>query len=197
MVKKIKGGMAHEELAIREFIREREVLSRLSHPHIVGLLACGEDTSSDENKKDNPELFLVFERLDGGSLRRELAKKRAYYARPFEYGHFLELSRQLADALCFLHLDFSPHAIIIHRGNLRTRGIICHPFTLTILCMHVYLLILLSDLKPDNICFTNDGQLKLIDFGLCICVKRTREQGLGEQQPYKMTGTLTSELCSQ
>ena len=44
------------------------------------------------------------------------------------------------------------------------------------------------DLKPDNIGFTEDGTVKIFDFGLCTCIKTRVES----TECYKMTGNTGS-----
>ena len=46
----------------------------------------------------------------------------------------------------------------------------------------------LLDLKPDNVGFTVDGELKLFDFGLCTCVRQREKSCFG----YEMTGNTGS-----
>ena len=101
--------------------------------------------------------FLVLELLGGGSLYSILSvPARLAKGRPFPPERVLEIGRSLAAALNYLHTDFHPDAVIIHR-----------------------------DLKPDNIGFTDSGVVKLMDFGLCICVRRRSDPF----ETYSMTGT--------
>lgn len=39
-------------------------------------------------------------------------------------------------------------------------------------------------MQPDNLGLTSDGQLKLFDFGLCRCIKRSKNIN----ETYQMTG---------
>ena len=46
----------------------------------------------------------------------------------------------------------------------------------------------MTDLKPDNVGFTNSGTLKLFDFGLCTCVRRRKHLN----EAYELTGNTGS-----
>jgi serine/threonine protein kinase len=106
-----------------------------------------------------PRRFLVLELLDGGSLSHALGvrvdKDQKSWRRSFNYLETLKLSRAMASALKYLHDDWDAGITVIHR-----------------------------DLKPDNIGFTSDGNIKLFDFGLCSVVKRFK----GSNDMYQMTG---------
>lgn len=106
-----------------------------------------------------PRRFLVLELLDGGSLSHALGvrvdKDQRSWRKNFSYLEALKLARSLASALHYLHNQWNENVCVIHR-----------------------------DLKPDNIGFTSDGNIKLFDFGLCSVVKRMQSRG----EIYAMTG---------
>lgn len=123
--------------AINEIEDELAIHSKLRHKNIVHLYGAG--TTSKGHR------FLVLERLDGGTLTQVLGydtrirdrRRRFWKKKNFALKDVLTYARALADALAYCH------------GRALTNGMILH-----------------RDLKPDNIGFTLDGTLKIMDFGL-------------------------------
>ena len=123
--------------------------------------------------KDTPEgklPFMVLERLNGGTLAAKILKHSHGGRRPFTLPKYYTYALQLCDALSYLHNGFLKDGSVIHR-----------------------------DLKPDNIGFTDSDQLKIMDFGLGICVNRNQM----ESESFEMTGSYniyviiftTNKLC--
>lgn len=81
------------------------VLSYKSHPNIVNIFGSG-------FTHDRP--FLVMERLGGGSLQYLLAEAGELSCR-IPLRKALQIVRDLANALQYLHTDFHPDAVLIHR----------------------------------------------------------------------------------
>eukprot|EP00903_Cladosiphon_okamuranus_P011854 g11136.t1 len=110
-----------------------------------------------------PEQFLLIERLDGGTLAQRCGnalnirdrRRRFRHKRHFTYEELLRQGLQLAEALQYMHNDAMPGKLVVHR-----------------------------DLKPDNIGFDAQGNLKLIDFGLGRVVSKSTE----DKATYRMTG---------
>jgi len=152
VLKIIQKNPENPILAEKEFKYEKSILLRISHQNIVHCLGCGHEAVRRRR-------FLMLEWLGGGSLMTLLTHSKQSGVLPFTYTQLLEVSKQFAAALNYLHNDFHPDATIIHR-----------------------------DLKPDNIGFTDAGVLKLIDFGLCACVKKRTDLS----QVYTMTGSTGS-----
>jgi serine/threonine protein kinase len=124
--------------------------------------------------------------LDGGTLTAKLHNNKKAFGKPFSFPQYLSYCKQFADALAYMHTGWLPDATIIHRGAFWWKGMSCPWFSLTISPDLVSpSLLLRSDLKPDNIGFSADGTLKLLDFGLCVCVRRRSSS----TDAYKMTGT--------
>lgn len=177
IVKRLKIERINTPHVLGEFEFESEFLRRASEcPYLVRIWASGCDKISEfdlpENMEYNPSSqlsitsadtderqvlvpFVVIERLNGGTLSSHLAKARSFHSRPFTLTRVFQIWSQLAEALTYIHEKFDPKYCVIHR-----------------------------DLKPDNVCFDQNGNLKLIDFGLSICVKKTGASKDG----YFMTG---------
>lgn len=114
----------------------------------------------------HPRRFIVLEHLSGGSLTTVLGSneqsgiaKKFFKKSTFNWSTLLKMAKDIADAFNYLHATLHNDCMIIHR-----------------------------DLKPDNIGFTEDGTVKLFDFGLCTCVKRTTSS----TDTYEMTGNTGS-----
>lgn len=139
IIKIISEQAKMNKVAVHEFDVEHGILCRLSHPNIIRILGAGRE----------PRRFIVMEYLDGDSLSVILSanskqglSRKLFHSPTFPFPVLLNLMRDIADSLNYLHKYVHPGAMIIHR-----------------------------DLKPDNIGFTADGKVKLFDFGLCTCVK--------------------------
>jgi len=155
VVKTLKPECQDVALAINEIEGELEIHSRLDHPNIVKLIGAGFTPRGVR--------FVVLERLDGGTLTQLLGydtrirdRRRRFWAKKkISYMDVLKCARSLAEALAYCHGRAIPNAMVLHR-----------------------------DLKPDNVGFTLDGTVKLIDFGLA----RTVENATISNDVYQMSG---------
>lgn len=90
------------------FRREAEILSRLHHPGIVQVYEVGEFDGG---------LFIVLEYIDGGSLASRISGK------PFPIENALEIIRQVASALDYIHghgivhRDIKPSNILLAKDG--------------------------------------------------------------------------------
>ena len=100
------------------FVREGEILARMTHPNIARLLDAG--TSAQGAR------YLVLEYIDGVTINNYCEQRKLGPEQR------IELFMQALDAVAHAHAQ-----LILHR-----------------------------DIKPGNILVTDDGQVKLLDFGL-------------------------------
>lgn len=134
VIKAVYSDKVESKVVIDEFCFEAEILARLAHPNICKAVGSGYV----------PLPFIVMEELQ--PMTRFVNFKGAAYAQ-LTFDQVLNLGRDLADALYYLHEQLFEDAMVIHR-----------------------------DLKPENIGMDASGRLKLFDFGLGRCVrKRTKD----------------------
>ena len=109
-IKMLKPQIKHQEVAVQEMHIEMQVLSRVQHPNIIGVYGAGE----------KPRKFIMLEYLGGGTLESLLRQQSRTGIRcesaglPWE--SVLPIAMELASALKYLHEDFHPSAMVIHRG---------------------------------------------------------------------------------
>ena len=118
VLKTIGSGFGSPELQ-KQFLREAQILGRLSHPHIISIYDFGSN--------DDGSAYLVTEYVPGKTLEAVLAEKN-----PVPLARAGLWAGDLASALSRAH-----KAGVIH-----------------------------GDVKPANIFVTDDGQIKLGDFGI-------------------------------
>jgi serine/threonine protein kinase len=107
-LKTINARLAEDGDFISRFERETKALSGISHPHIAGLIACGETAG---------HFYLAMEYIDGPSL---IALLREHQVLPELY--CLRMCRQIAEGLAhvwtqakLVHRDIKPENILVLR----------------------------------------------------------------------------------
>lgn len=163
VVKTLKPECQDVALAIKEIEGELDIHSRLDHANVVNLIGAGFTPQGVR--------FVVLERLDGGTLSQLLGydnrirdrRRRFWSKKKISYMDVLKCARSLADALAYCHGRAIPNVMVLHR-----------------------------DLKPDNVGFTLDGTMKLIDFGLARIV----ENATLSNEVYQMSGETVSRKIS-
>ena len=166
----VKTPKENSPNALQDLRTERTMLIRISHPNIINIIGTGE----------SPNEFISLEFLGGGTLKSLLYDKSRFFQlmeaavalftvdTKTKLNKTLLMARDIASALYYLHDRFHPDACIIHRGKLFTAPILSvNKFSNNLTYIHFTL-----DLKPENIGFTENMQLKLFDFGLMTCVRR-------------------------
>lgn len=113
--------------------------------------------------------FIVLERLDGGTLTQMLGydtrirdrRRRFWRKKNFSYSDVLKCARSIASAMTYCQQEAIPDCMVLHR-----------------------------DLKPDNIGFTLNGTVKVIDFGLAKIVEHGSVESTDTYEMSGETGSL-------
>jgi len=116
-VKVLKRGLDTDEIHAR-FLRERQILARLQHPHIARLLDGGVTVDG--------RPFFAMEYVEGTPITEDCDARRATIE------DRLRLFHDVCEAVQYAH-----QGLVVHR-----------------------------DLKPSNILVSDDGRIKLLDFGI-------------------------------
>ena len=88
-------------------------------------------------------------------------------------------SNNAPSQLCIIHRDLKPDNIAPSPAALSSNN------------APSQLCIIHRDLKPDNIAFTSTGQLKLLDFGMSICIQRTTADNNSDSNDNNSTNSMT------
>ena len=126
-LKLIRSGLGHDDF-LRRFLRERQILARLEHPHIARLVDGGAD--------DRGQPFFAMEYVAGVPLSAYCDKQQ------LDVRARLALFAQVCEAVHYAHQN-----LVVHR-----------------------------DLKPSNVLVTQEGQVKLLDFGIAKVLHEGEEE---------------------
>ncbi|GKY91741.1 hypothetical protein MPSEU_000145800 [Mayamaea pseudoterrestris] len=156
VVKTLKPECQDVAVAINEIEGELAVHSRLNHLNICALIGAG--TTSKGVR------FVVLERLDGGTLTQMLGydtrirdrRRRFWRKKVFSFLDIVRIAKSIAEAMMYCHEEAIPGSVVMHR-----------------------------DLKPDNIGFTLDGTVKILDFGLAKIIESA---SVDSNDVYMMSG---------
>jgi eukaryotic-like serine/threonine-protein kinase len=104
-IKVMRSDLGRDDSGARRFVREAQLLKRVSHPNVVHCCDCGEAAG---------QPYVVMELLRGRTLETALAAER-----PFSVRRTCELALQLADALAaahaqdVVHRDLKPSNVLL------------------------------------------------------------------------------------
>jgi len=161
VVKTLKPECQDVAVAIDEIESELAVHSKLDHSNIVNLVGAGVTSKGIR--------FIVLERLDGGTLTQMLGydtrirdrRRRFWRKKTLAYSDVLKCARSIATAMTYCQEEAIDGCVVLHR-----------------------------DLKPDNIGFTLNGDVKLIDFGLAKVVENANVESNDSFEMSGVTGSL-------
>ena len=102
-IKMLKPNLKNKDVAVDEMNIEMEILSRINHENIIRISGAGEI----------PRKFIIVEFLYGGTLDHMIPKNKL--GLPIQTA--ITIARDLSAALNYLHNDFDPSLMVIHRGR--------------------------------------------------------------------------------
>jgi len=124
----LKDSFVDCPIAKKEFEIELSILSSVRHPNIVSLLGAG----------TKPVPFLVLERLEDISYLFNIQPNNRPSLVPvshskvkmaaFSFDKIIQMTKELASALNYLHEEFDPSSMIIHRFHFAENRIVLFSF---------------------------------------------------------------------
>ncbi len=117
-IKILRRDLMNDAIISERFRREARVVSRLSHPNVVGVLMSGELPRASDGAAG--EAYLVMEYLDGPSLRSALAAAGGALSLPRALHVMLQVCDAVGEAHAhqIVHRDLKPeNVMLVRRGD--------------------------------------------------------------------------------
>jgi len=140
VVVKTINPLCQDDIFVEDLETELSILSKVKHNNIIQLYGAGHTP--------NGNRFLILEYLEGGTLSQKVQLKTVNkYPMckrkqfKFKMENVMIYARSIADALAYCQTSAIDDCMLLHR-----------------------------DLKPDNIGFTSNGEIKIMDFGLATVI---------------------------
>jgi serine/threonine-protein kinase len=136
VLKRLRDHVAEDPEFVTMLLDEGRIAARLNHPNVVQTLEVG---------RDNAEIFLAMEYLDGQPLHRILTRGRETFSLAMHLAVLVDVLAGIHDAHELKDFDgTSLH--VVHR-----------------------------DVSPHNVFVTYNGQVKVVDFGIAKAEGRASE----------------------
>ena len=162
VIKRLKSELAEDPRIVDMFLDEARIGALLGHPNIVHVY--------DVDEHDGLP-YIAMEYIQGEELN-QLCRRSSNVGNFLPLEHAVELIRQAASGMGYFHAKREPQSLLNADGIARPEGVDLQSGGQPLEIVH-------CDISPTNLLVTEDGFLKIIDFGIARARgQRFRSEGV-------------------